>query len=106
LLHTPYTHHRADPFTRLGSGHNQTRQAAAAAKVDLANADANNGVDKRGCGWNDAPSIGPPSRSNRQAQTAPDSRDLATDPSEGLRSELAILRAAGIDPARRRVASY
>jgi hypothetical protein len=43
LLHTPYTHHRADPFSRLGSGQNQTRQVTAAAKVDLASADANNG---------------------------------------------------------------
>jgi hypothetical protein len=42
LLHAPYTHNRADPFIRPGSGHNQTRQAAAAAKADLANADANN----------------------------------------------------------------
>jgi hypothetical protein len=36
-------------------------------------------ADERGCGWNDAPSTGTPSRSNRRAQTPPDSRDLATD---------------------------
>jgi hypothetical protein len=32
LLHTPYTFHTVDSFIRLGSGHNQTRQVAAAAK--------------------------------------------------------------------------